>query len=152
MCFFDSISLRRRTQTRIGSWRFDATGPPVSKPPTRWCWESGCEESLLGCFKGRALSRRGRVTSDIGGDSLSWSLAVGVVVSAFLFWLFFCCWNERNLRSKTEDLLVSTRVHVGVSLPWWELGSSAARGQGGGLGASKEEEEQMSCPGPGHLG
>lgn len=39
------------------------------------------------------LSRLGNVFPDLdsaGEDSLSWSFAVGVVVSAFLFWLFLC--------------------------------------------------------------
>lgn len=39
-------------------------------------------------FEGRALSRLGSVFPDLdsaGDDSLSWSFAVGVVVSAFLF-------------------------------------------------------------------
>lgn len=56
-----------------------------------WCWESGA--SFLISLLGRALSRRGNVLPDLdsaGDDSLSWSLAVGVVVSAFLFWLFLC--------------------------------------------------------------
>jgi hypothetical protein len=41
---------------------------------------------------GRTPSRLGNVLPDLdsaaGDDSLIWSLAVGVVVSAFLFWLF----------------------------------------------------------------
>lgn len=44
-------------------------------------------------FVGLVLSRLGSVFPDLdsaGEDSLNWSLAVGVVVSAFLFWLFLC--------------------------------------------------------------
>lgn len=54
----------------------------------------------MGCFSGRLLlSRRGRGGSvATGDDSLSWSLAVGVVVSAFLFWLFLCCRGGLKVR------------------------------------------------------
>lgn len=44
--------------------------------------------SFLMSFDGRVLSRLGSVFPDLdsaGEDSLSWSFAVGVVVSAFLF-------------------------------------------------------------------
>lgn len=70
-----------------------------------WCWESGA--SFFNSFGGLLLSLLGNVFPDLdsaGEDSLNWSFAVGVVVSAFLFWLFFCCSGGKINKEKDVGL------------------------------------------------
>lgn len=72
-------------------------------------------------FEGRVLSRLGKVFPDLdsaGEDSLSWSFAVGVVVSAFRFWLFLCLVMAMGFCS------------IGAAL-WMDVGASVVWAGGG---------------------